>query len=474
MMQYNKLSDHLQRRFGCKVYKLALEGGMTCPNRDGTLDTRGCIFCGADGSGAFAQTGETVFAQIEAAKARVSAKIKDGKYIAYFQNFTNTYGSAEHLAALFRAALSHPDVAALSIATRPDCLPEPVLDLLAELNRTKPVWVELGLQTIHPDTARYIRRGYDLPVYEQAVEALHARGIEVITHVILYLPRETREQMLETVRYVGRHTDGIKLQLLHVLRGTDLEKDYIAGNVPLPDPEAYCRLICDCLRVLPPEVVIHRLTGDGAKKDLIAPLWTGDKKRVLNTLNRILEEEQIVQGSGLYPIHLSPHQPFWKDWYAGEAARVLDILQDIPVIRINHVGSTSITGIHAKPIIDLMAELPTEQELSRAEAVLLGQGYTPIHREAGWAVLGKGYTKTGYAKQVFHLHLRLDGNHDELYFRDYLNENPGIAQQYQQLKLQLSQSFPYDRNRYTDAKTEFVKIHTAAAKQKYGPRYETG
>lgn len=297
MKRYYTLSDHLKDRFGCKVYKLALEGGMTCPNRDGTLDTRGCIFCGADGSGAFAQTGETVFFQIEAAKQRVASKIKNGKYIAYFQSFTNTYAPVPYLATLFRTAVSHPDVAVLSIATRPDCLPEPVLDLLAELNQIKPVWVELGLQTIHEQTARYIRRGYQLPVYEQAVEALHARGIEVITHVILCLPGETREQMLETVRYAGQRTDGIKLQLLHVLRDTDLANDYAKGKFRLPELEGYCHLVADCLRILPQNVVIHRLTGDGAKKDLIAPLWTGDKKRVLNTLNRILEDEQVVQGS---------------------------------------------------------------------------------------------------------------------------------------------------------------------------------
>ena len=296
MKKYYALSDHLHKRFGCKVYKLALEGGMTCPNRDGTLDTRGCIFCGDDGSGAFAQTGETVWQQIEAAKSRVAAKIKTGKYIAYFQSFTNTYAPLPYLEQLFRAAISHPDVAVLSIATRPDCLPEPVLDLLAELNRIKPVWVELGLQTIHAETARYIRRGYELPVYKQAVDSLHARGIEVITHVILCLPGESRAQMLETVRYVGQHTDGIKLQLLHVLRNTDLAADYAAGKFCLPELEEYCHLVADCLRVLPEHVVIHRLTGDGAKKDLIAPLWTGDKKRVLNTLNRILDEEQAVQG----------------------------------------------------------------------------------------------------------------------------------------------------------------------------------
>ena len=295
-MDYNSLSEYLKARFGCKVYKLALEGGMTCPNRDGTCGTGGCIFCGADGSGAFAQTGETVHAQIEAAKTRVAAKIRDGKYIAYFQSFTNTHAPVSYLEPLFRAAIEHPDVVVLSIATRPDCLPPEVLDLLEALNQIKPVWVELGLQTIHPQTARYIRRGYELAVYERAVRELKARSIEVITHVILGLPGETPQQMLETVRYVGQRTDGIKLQLLHVLQNTDLAADYAAGKFEVMELEAYCRLILDCLRVLPPQVVVHRLTGDGAKKDLIAPLWSGDKKRVLNTLNQAIKNAHLRQG----------------------------------------------------------------------------------------------------------------------------------------------------------------------------------
>ena len=293
---YNRLSDRLKERFGCKVYKLTLDGGMTCPNRDGRLGYGGCSFCAADGSGAFAQTGETVFAQIEAAKTRVAGKIQGGKYIAYFQNFTNTYAPVSYLEPLFRAAISHPDVAVLSIATRPDCLPPEVLDLLEQLNREKPLWVELGLQTIHPDTARAIRRGYDLPVYDKAVSELHTRGIEVITHVILGLPGETKAQMLDTVRYAGGRSDGIKLQLLHVLRGSDLAKDYAAGAFRTLELEEYCDLVLDCLRVLPPEVVIHRLTGDGAKKDLIAPLWSADKKRVLNTLSRKIKEAHLRQG----------------------------------------------------------------------------------------------------------------------------------------------------------------------------------
>ncbi|MBQ9967618.1 MAG: TIGR01212 family radical SAM protein [Oscillospiraceae bacterium] len=296
-MTYNKLSDHLQARFGCKVYKLALQGGMTCPNRDGTCGTGGCIFCAADGSGAFAQTGQSVFDQIERAKARVAGKIKGGRYIAYFQDFTNTYAPVTYLEPLFQAALDHPDVVALSIATRPDCLPQEVLDLLGRLNEQKPVWVELGLQTIHEDTARYIRRGYPLEVYDRAVEHLKARGITVITHVILGLPGEDETMILETVRYVGQRTDGIKLQLLHVLKGTDLAGDYLNGKFRTLELEEYCALVSKCLQVLPPEVVIHRLTGDGAKKDLIAPLWSGDKKRVLNTMNETLAN--IRQGERL-------------------------------------------------------------------------------------------------------------------------------------------------------------------------------
>lgn len=287
-MGYNKLSDRLKEQFGCKVYKLALDGGMNCPNRDGTLGTGGCIFCSQDGSGSFAQTGSTVFAQIEQAKTRVSQKIKDGKYIAYFQNFTNTYAPVGYLKPLFEAAIAHPDVAVLSIATRPDCLPEDVLALLEDLNRRKPVWVELGLQTIHAETAKYIRRGYALSVYEKAVRNLKAMGITVITHVILGLPGENKEDMLQTVRYVGTRTDGIKLQLLHVLQGTDLAKDYAAGKFQTLELEEYCHLVGECLKVLPEDVVIHRLTGDGAKKDLIAPVWSGDKKRVLSTMNKVL------------------------------------------------------------------------------------------------------------------------------------------------------------------------------------------
>ena len=227
-----RLNEYLRNTFGCKVYKISLNGGFTCPNRDGTIDTRGCIFCSAGGSGDFAESPtQSVTEQIEAGKARVAAKMKDGKYIAYFQAFTNTYGPVEKLRALYTEAIRHPDIVALSIATRPDCLPEEVLELLEELNHIKPVWVELGLQTIHPATADYIRRGYELEVYDRAVRSLRARHLEVITHVILGLPGETAADMVETVRYVvASGVTGIKLQLLHVLRGTDLAKDYETGK----------------------------------------------------------------------------------------------------------------------------------------------------------------------------------------------------------------------------------------------------
>lgn len=299
MTAYRSLNQTLRARFGCKVYKLALDGGMTCPNRDGTLGSRGCIFCSDVGSGEFAAPvcGD-IRQQLQAAKARVARKDRGGKYIAYFQSFTNTYAPVAHLETIFRQAMEPEEVVALSVATRPDCLPPPVVDLLARLAEEKPVWVELGLQTIHPDTARYLRRGYDLPVYEDAVARLKAAGAEVITHVILGLPGESHEDMVETVRYVGRSgADGIKLQLLHVLEGTDLARDYRAGKVPILSLEEYIALLEDCLAVLPPEMVIHRLTGDGAKRTLLAPLWTADKKRVLNAIQTAFRRDGVQQGS---------------------------------------------------------------------------------------------------------------------------------------------------------------------------------
>ncbi len=302
-MYYYSLNEYLKQTFGEKVYKLSLDGGMTCPNRDGTLGTRGCIFCSAGGSGEFAACRElTVTQQLEQAKQRVAAKTDCRRFIAYFQPFTNTYAPVAYLRRIFEEAVAPAEVVALSVATRPDCLGDGVLSLLAELNRRKPVWVELGLQTIHPQTAAYIRRGYALPVYDEAVRRLRGVGVQVITHVILGLPRESREEMLASVRYAGERSDGVKLQLLHVLRGTDLLRDYEQGLFRTLSLEEYVSLLCDCIEALPPDVVIHRLTGDGDKKLLAAPLWSADKKRVLNLINRTLRERNVIQGKQYSPV----------------------------------------------------------------------------------------------------------------------------------------------------------------------------
>lgn len=296
---YHKLSDDLIKQFGCKVYKLALSGGMTCPVRDGKISNKGCIFCSADGSGTFCEkSGDDIYTQIENAKSRVGKKIKDGKYIAYFQDFTNTYAPVEYLEKIFTKAINHPDIVALSVATRPDCLPQDVLNLLEKLNKIKPVWIELGLQTIHPATANYIRRGYPLEVFDKAVKDLKIINITVVVHIILGLPFESEEMMYETVKYVGKSgADGVKLQLLHVLKNTDLAKEYEMGKFNCLTMEEYIEILKNCIKILPKNVTIHRLTGDGAKKDLIAPLWSADKKRVLNAVNKAFMEENIEQGS---------------------------------------------------------------------------------------------------------------------------------------------------------------------------------
>lgn len=291
-MKYYSLNQYLQDTFGQKVYKISLDGGFTCPNRDGTLDTRGCIFCSQAGSGEFAQNRkDSIWQQIEKGKERLKNKIQNGKYIAYFQAFTNTYAPIERLRELYEEAISHPDIAILSIATRPDCLSEEVLLLLQEMNEKKPVWVELGLQTIHENSAIYIRRGYPLSVYDEAVKNLKKIGVEVIVHVILGLPGETTAQMKETVSYVAKSgADGIKLQLLHVIKGTDLEKDYRAGQFRTLEMEEYVNLVADCIALLPPNMVIHRLTGDGDRKTLVAPLWSLHKKQVLGAIHQMLEK----------------------------------------------------------------------------------------------------------------------------------------------------------------------------------------
>ncbi|MCR4649227.1 MAG: TIGR01212 family radical SAM protein [Lachnospiraceae bacterium] len=292
-MEYYSLNRYLRDTFGTKVYKLALNAGFTCPNRDGTLDTRGCIFCSGNGSGDFSESPLlSVTEQIEEGKKRVASKIgENGKYIAYFQAFTNTYAPVETLRKLFMEAINHPDITALSVATRPDCLGEDVLNLLDELNHIKPVWVELGLQTIHEKTAEYIRRCYPLSVYDKAVKDLKERNITVIVHVILGLPFETKDEMLETVDYACKSgIDGIKLQLLHVLEGTDLAKDFKEGKFKCLERDEYVSLVVECLKIIPQNVVIHRMTGDGDKKILLAPEWSKEKKTVLNALTKAIRE----------------------------------------------------------------------------------------------------------------------------------------------------------------------------------------
>lgn len=301
-MKYRSANDYMKEVFGRKIYKISINGGFTCPNRDGTLGTGGCIFCSGEGSGDFSEDASlSVSEQIENGKKRVEAKLPKNadkslpQYMAYFQAFTNTYAPVEKLRKLFTEAVMHPDVVGISIATRPDCLPEDVIELLDELNKIKPVWIELGLQTVHQRTAEYIRRGYELPVYADTLKRLVGHVSHIITHVILGLPGETKEDMLETVRYVGdiamiapKNLIGIKLQLLHVIRGTDLEKDYQAGKFECLTLEEYADIIHDAIGSLPDDIVVHRITGDGAKRTLVAPLWSADKKKVLNTLNKIL------------------------------------------------------------------------------------------------------------------------------------------------------------------------------------------
>ncbi|MCH5320771.1 MAG: TIGR01212 family radical SAM protein [Eubacterium sp.] len=291
-MKYYSLNNYLRDTFGEKVYKLSLNAGFTCPNRDGTIDTRGCIFCSKGGSGDFAESSAlSITQQIEEGKKRVSSKIKSGKYIAYFQAFTNTYAPIDTLKEKFYEAITHKDIVALSIATRPDCLPNEVLSLIDELNKIKPVFVELGLQTIHEKSAEYIRRGYSLDVYDKAVRELKKIGVNIVVHVILGLPNETKDDMLETVKYVCQSgINGIKLQLLHVLKNTDLEKDYTAEKFKTLEFDEYLDIIKSCVEIIPENIVIHRLTGDGAKKDLIAPLWSADKKKVINAINKALSD----------------------------------------------------------------------------------------------------------------------------------------------------------------------------------------
>lgn len=297
-MYYYSLNEYLKTTFGEKVYKISLNGGMTCPNRDGTLSSKGCIFCSKGGSGEFsADKLLSVTEQIEQAKQRIKTKTDCKRFIAYFQPFTNTYADVSYLHKIFYEAIENPDIAVLSIATRPDCLGKDVLLLIDELNKIKPVWVELGLQTIHKKTSDYIRRCYELELYNDAVNALKKIDVTVITHIILGLPFETKEMMLESVKYAGERSNGIKLQLLHVLKDTDLLTDYNSGLFKTMSMEEYIDILCDCIEILPKDVVIHRLTGDGDKKLLVSPLWSADKKRVLNSINKAFKERNIEQGS---------------------------------------------------------------------------------------------------------------------------------------------------------------------------------
>lgn len=287
---YRTLNQHYQEKFGCKVYKLSIDGGFTCPNRDGTLGTGGCIFCSGDGGGEFAVKPGDIRDQLEQAKKKVAAKCKSGKYIAYFQSFTNTYAPVEVLRQKYLEAIEPEEILGLAIGTRPDCLPDETVDMLSRINAIKPVSVELGLQTVHPQSVDYIRRGYENEVYFDAVRRLKEAGLEVVTHIILGLPGETAEAMVETTRQaVLAGTDGVKFHLLHILRGTDLEKEYRAGKVQCLGLEEYGEILRRCLQEVPPGVTVHRITGDGAKKNLVAPMWSADKKRVLNYLKEVLK-----------------------------------------------------------------------------------------------------------------------------------------------------------------------------------------
>lgn len=300
--RYFSLDYYLKTAFGEKVYKIALDGGMTCPNRDGTLDTRGCIFCSQGGSGDFAAPKSlSVTKQLdEAIKGITASKSKGGSmkcnlFIAYFQSYTNTYAPADYLERIFMEAIGHPKICALSIGTRPDCLPSEVLDLLSRLNQIKPVWVELGLQTIHEATARFIRRGYPLPVFHQAVKDLRSRNIDVIVHTIIGLPFETKEDIRKTMLHIGRlPIQGVKLQLLHVLKGTDLAG--YRNQLTILSLEEYIDLVIMCLEELPPHIVIHRITGDGPRDLLLSPMWSVKKKHVMNEINRSLKERNTWQG----------------------------------------------------------------------------------------------------------------------------------------------------------------------------------
>ena len=298
-MEYIALSDYLKEKYGTKVYKISLTSGCTCPNRDGTISTGGCIFCSEGGSGDFAASEKSLDEQISSAKSLIESKMSskvpasERKYIAYFQSFTNTYGDQEKLMNLFSRVVNYPEIVGLSIGTRPDCISDEMILFLSNINKEKEVWVELGLQTIHESTARFINRGYELSVFDDTYRRLTDAGLKVVVHVILGLPYENEKDILETIDYLARLNPtifGVKLQLLHVLKGTRLADIYEEEHFHIYELEEYCKLVCKCLQHLPKQTVIHRLTGDGPKRILIAPLWSGDKKRVMNTMRKYIKD----------------------------------------------------------------------------------------------------------------------------------------------------------------------------------------
>ena len=295
-----RLSDYCKEKFGTKVYRLALSSGATCPNRDGKVGVGGCSFCSEKGSGEFAIDVMDLDLQIERAKALIAKKFPnsinaaDRKYIAYFQSFSNTYGDTKRLIGLFERAINKDEVVALSIATRPDCFSEEMLNSLERLNKIKPVWIELGLQTINENTARDFNRGYTLDVFEKTYTELKKRNFEVIVHMILGLPGESEEDMYATVKYLSKkNIDGIKIHGLHILKGTRLAGEYEKHPFKIMSLEEYTRVLINCLKLLPKDTVVHRMTGDGDKRVLIEPQWSADKKRVLNYINKKIKEELL-------------------------------------------------------------------------------------------------------------------------------------------------------------------------------------
>lgn len=304
--RYKSASDRYIELYGEKVYKLALQGGETCPNRDGTCGVGGCIFCGEEGSGEFSEkrndglNGELSYdLQIERAKSRIKSKSNCKKFIAYYQSFTSTYTSVERLKKIINPAIADDSIVGLSFATRPDCLPSDILNLLSEVNERKKVFVELGLQTSNDETAKLINRGYDFPVYAEAAEKLKQAGIETLTHVIIGLPGENLQTVMETVKQACKFTDGVKLQLLHVLMGTKLAVMFEKGDFSALSLETYTDCLCELLPIIPKDKTVYRLTGDPPKKSVIAPLWSTDKKRVLNYVNAEFERRNVFQGSNV-------------------------------------------------------------------------------------------------------------------------------------------------------------------------------